>query len=193
MFYMAFRRKWDGWIGFLCAGMACVAVLSLIHPAWLQDYFGLTQIAPVYWATPTIGGLLSDLGITNVARYAIVVLIPVSIILAHPRFALPIETTVAWLTLVTVPFTFFGWSYDQSLLLIPAAQVATWLSHIDRLWIKLSFAGAILLISVVIVVQRFQNLSEIGFVWVGIAWLVLYSAVWMLHRQASSHLVLTHA
>jgi hypothetical protein len=86
-----------------------------------------------------------------------------------------LELSVALLTLITVPTTFFGWSYDQTLLLIPIAQVFAWLPHSKY---KLP---AIVCIACAIVINYYQRLLIINdtyYVWVPLFWWVIFGIVW---------------
>lgn len=171
---MAFRRRWMGWLGLAVAGIVCALILFVARPSWLQDFFGLTQMPPVNWQTPTLGGVLASLYITEAARYMIVLLLPVPILLA--RSSMPEETAVAGLVLLTLPTTFFGWSYDQSLLLIPAAEVFGWIARTSAPAYRIGVGISIVLLSVLILFQRMTAPNEIVFVWVPIAWAALYLA-----------------
>ncbi len=128
LLYMAQRRQYLGWVGLIVAGTACALVLFIFRSSWIQDLMGELKISPVHWLTPTIGGLFSYFGVSDIARYLIVLLLPLPFILLRYQAAIKLELAVALLTLITVPTTFFGWSYDQTILLIPIAQVFGWLN-----------------------------------------------------------------
>ncbi len=135
LLYMAYRRKWQGLLGFISACVLCMLVLFIFRLPWLTDFLGLFAIAPVNWATPTIGGLLSFIHLTEATRYIILLLIPLAWILARPQTTIRFETSVALLIILTVPTTFYGWSYDQSILLIPLACIFSWLLSSSNKWI----------------------------------------------------------
>ncbi|HEY6074849.1 MAG TPA: glycosyltransferase family 87 protein, partial [Anaerolineales bacterium] len=74
--YMAQKRQFQGWLGLLLAGIFCSLVLFVFRPAWISDLIGEMAIAPVHWFTPTIGGLLSHLQITEATRSLILLFLP---------------------------------------------------------------------------------------------------------------------
>jgi hypothetical protein len=186
---MARQRHWTGWLGLLVAGLACVVILFVLRPIWVQDLIGLSRIAPVSWATPTIGGLLSYLGITDAARYLIVLLLPLPFVLAWSSSIKP-ETAVALLVVLTVPTTFFGWPYDQSVLLIPTAEIFGWLVASSNQK-KIVFGGVLILLTVMSLAHHRVGGPAVGLVWVPVVWAVVYAAAWMMVRPGDDPL-LTH-
>lgn len=173
--FMARRRKWQGWIGLALTGSVCLIVLFLFRPGLLQDLQGALAVASVPWATSTIGGLLSYLGFSERLRYLIFLLLPLPFLLAQRPEAFRPELSVALLTLITVPTTFFGWSYDQTILLIPVAQVFGWLPRLRYKW------PIIAMIACAIVINYYQRLLVINdtyYVWVPLFWWVIFAVVW---------------
>jgi hypothetical protein len=90
-------------------------ILLLLRPCLIADLQGSTVVAGVGWATSTLGGLISYLGFSNAARYLIILFLPLPFLLAKHSDTFRLELSVALLTLLTVPTTFFGWSYDQAI------------------------------------------------------------------------------
>jgi Glycosyltransferase family 87 len=177
------RRRFGGLIGLAAAGVFCAAVLFALRPGWLADLRGVMNIAPLHWATPTIGGLLSYLGVFEPARYLIILLLPLPFVLAHYEAKIKPELAVALLTLVTVPCTFFGWSFDQIHLLIPAAQVIAWIAgsmnRVRQVVFTACMAGGTLLAWVL----RFFEINDVFFVWYPLFWWGLFGAAWLLTRR----------
>ncbi len=173
--YRARRRQYKGWIGLAAAGLVCLIILFVFRSSLLHDLLGETTIAQVNWATPTIGGLLSYLGVTEMVRYLIILLVPVPIVLAMYPEKINFELAVAVLTLITVPTTLFGWSYDQAVLLIPIAQVFGWLVRLkSKLPIIIAIAGAIVLNFY----QRGLIINEVYYLWIPLFWGLLFGIVW---------------
>lgn len=128
LLYMAVQRKWRGWLGLLTAGGACLAILFAFRPAWIADFNLLLHHPPTNWLTPTLGGIMKLYGLGNGGQYlGFIFLLLLPILLKRPA-PLTVESAVSILTLITVPTTFFGWSFDQSILLAPIAQIVAWLS-----------------------------------------------------------------
>jgi hypothetical protein len=190
LLYIAARRKWAGWLGLGLSGAACVAILFVLRSSWLVDFMGLLDAPPVDWATPTLGGLLSLYGAGRWVRFiGLGFLLVLPVLIRRPeQFSL--ETSASVLTLLTIPTTFFGWSYDQSLLLIPIAQVVGWLFEPMR-----SALGRWLLVAAMLaalaanMAQRVATTDEVYFFWVPLAWAGVYVATRYLRRNTSSPLL----
>lgn len=173
--YMTQRRRFQGWLGLGIAGLSCVIVLLLFRQNILSDLLGETTIAQVSWATPTLGGLLSYLGITEAARYLIFLFLPLPFYLVMFPRRFTQEFSVALLTLVTVPTTFFGWSYDQTILLIPIAQVFGWLAYArNRGWIVFCIASGL----VINYYQRLTSINDVYYVWIPLFWMFIFLLTW---------------
>ncbi len=184
MGYMTLRRKWKGWLGLAAAGAACLAVLFLLRPTWLYDFGRVLRDPPADWATPTLGGILNLYGVGAWVRYVgIVGLLFVPALLRRVD-RIPMERAVALLTVITLPTTFFGWSYDHSLLLVPIAQIVVWLLGPLRVartrWVVV---GGILLALGGNFVQRVVQTNDVYYFWVPLAWAGIYGLTWWLARR----------
>ena len=173
--YMAKHRRWQGWMGLAFAGMSCLILLFLFRPGLIADLQGETVVASVPWATSTLGGLISYLGFGDAARYLIVLLLPLPFLLAKYSETFPLELSIALLTLITVPTTFFGWSYDQTILLIPIAQVFAWMS---RSGYKLLVIASIVCAMIINYYQRLTVINETYYVWIPLFWWVIFAVEW---------------
>jgi len=172
---MARQRKFQGWTGLLLAGFTCVGILLLLSPSLISHPIGETAVASGRWATSTVGGLLSYFGVTEAARYLIVVFLPLPFLLAIYPKKFSMEFSVALLTLITVPTTFYGWSYDQTILLIPIAQVFSWLSRSKH---KLVISTSILVALALNYYQRVLPFNEVYYVWVPLVWWLIFALAW---------------
>jgi hypothetical protein len=173
--YMAKHRHWQGWLGLALTGIACLVLLFLFRPGLIGDLQGETVVAHIPWATSTIGGLLSYLGFSDAARYMIFLLLPLPFLLANFSETFRVEVSMALLVLITVPTTFFGWSYDQTILLIPIAQTFAWLTRSKYKWPVIAcIIGAMLLNYY----QRLIVINETYYVWIPIFWWVIFGVVW---------------
>ena len=173
--YMAHQRKYQGWAGLVTAAVVGFAILLFLAPDLITNLMGETSVASGRWATSTLGGLLSYWGITEAARFLFVLLLPLPVYMAmHPeRFS--VEFSVAFLTLITLPTTFYGWSYDQTILLIPIAQVFSWL---NRSRDRVAIIGLMALVLACNYYQRLLPLNEVYYVWVPLAWWVIFGFTW---------------
>ena len=178
LIYMAQQRKFQGWGGLLVAGLICIIILFLYRPEWINDFIGLSRNAPISWATPTIGGILSSAGITESARYLILIFLPLPIFLTWQNTKFSMEFSVALLTLITVPVTFFGWNYDQSMLLIPIILIFSWLAQSET---SLQRTFSILLITLSLAVNiylRTLSTNDVFFVWIPLSWWLIFLVTW---------------
>ena len=85
------------------------------------------------------------------------------------------ELSVAFLTLITVSTTFFGWNYDQTILLIPIAEVFAWL---NRSRYKRHVIACIACAIIINYYQRFLVINDTYYVWVPLFWWVFFGIVW---------------
>lgn len=186
LIYMAIHRQYKGWIGLMAAGVACLGVAFLFRPNLANDLMGEMAIAPVHFVTPTIGGMLSYWGITEVASYMIILLLPLPFILAKYQAHVKMELAVALLTLITVPTTFFGWSFDQVVLLIPIAQVFSWMALSKHKTINTWVAITIAVSLVAIYFQRSSNLGDFYYLWFPLFWWPIFGLNWYLFSATDS-------
>jgi hypothetical protein len=93
------------------------------------------------------------------------------------------EFSVALLTLITVPVTFFGWSYDQTILLIPIAHIFNMASRVNHKLFNICLAIAILSALVFNYWQRLMNTNDVYYVWVPLFWCLIFGLTWYLHTK----------
>ena len=114
----------------------------------------------------------------------IVLLLPLPVLLARRQKTLGVEFSAALLTLLTVPCTFFGWSFDQVILPLPAAQVFAWIAEVERRGVRMAFALAIAGGVVANWVLRFLNINDLFYLWYPLSWWLLFGLAWRFSRPA---------
>lgn len=178
LLYILWERKFSGLFGLLTAGLVCCVILFIFRPEWISDFIGLLRIAPVQWLPPTVDGLMRHWQITDAARYLIVLFFPLPFFLFYKRDIFSLEFSVALLTLITIPITFFGWSFDQTILLIPIAQIFQWLQK--RVDFKINIATILLLIMALILnySQKAAEINEVYYVWYPLFLWLLFGINW---------------
>jgi ABC-type transport system involved in cytochrome c biogenesis permease subunit len=77
--------------------------------------------------------------------------------------------------LITLPTTIYGWSYDQTILLIPIAQVFSWLTHSKYKVVIITFIIAVIAFNYY---QRVLPFNEVYYVWVPLAWCFIFAFTW---------------
>ncbi len=133
LWFVVRGRRWRILWG--CSAMLGVStvILTLLRPSWIQDYVGALRSPPLYWATPTIGGVLREL--LHVPWQESQYLAPavaagaVILYLFLRRPSLDWKRAASPLILFSVIAAPFGWSYDQIVLLVPYLQMLVWVAH----------------------------------------------------------------
>jgi hypothetical protein len=139
------ERRWRTLAGGAAVIAVSCAVLWLLRPGWIADYRQALASPPLYWMTPTLGGLLRFIAgaehtqlqyvptVTTAAAAAVLVLVR--------RPALRWSAAAGPILLISVLTAAYGWTYDQLVLLIPYLQIVHWLvsdraySRANRVWI----------------------------------------------------------
>lgn len=185
LLYMAVRRKWSGWAGAGAVFLGCVVVLYVLRPNWMADFQVILKDPPVTWNTPTIGGFLAlyGFGWTRYIIFAFLLMLPPFLRQATP---VSLETTVSILTLVTIPTTFFGWGFDQSLLLLPIAQIVGWLFQPMRTAARWALSAVIAMVLIANFIHRIFLTVDVYYFWVPLAWALIYALAWRLRQPLSS-------
>ena len=100
-------------------------ILTLLRPPWVADYLRALEQPPLYWATPTVGGILREY--FSIQSSAVQYLAPLGtaaatllLISRHPKIVW--RSSISLLLLVSSLSSPFGWSYDQVLLLFPCLE-----------------------------------------------------------------------
>jgi hypothetical protein len=176
LIYAAIRRKWAVWLGLVAALAVCLVVVSALRPSWISDYFQPFIMPHVGWQTPTIGGIVVSVGAPPWLRFiglGSLVLLPLLLSGSHP-VSLMMATSV--ILLVSIPTALFGWSYDQSLLIIPIAQIVGWMFTTPdskrRKWIVGVFVASVVVLNIL---QRATNPNDVYLFWVPLAWGFIYA------------------
>lgn len=188
--YMVVRRKWSGLLGISTAVAICLAFLFVLRPSWIVDYITPLSSPPTFWETPTFGGVLKSYGAGSWSQYIGFGFLGLLPFLLRKLSPLTLESTTSLLTLVTVPITFFGWSYDQNILLLPIAEIICWTaapsSSRRARWVVALLVVCVLVVSMI---QRVKAMNEVVFFWVPLAWWAIYAlAAWMTGRGHPSKL-----
>ncbi|MBI2332729.1 MAG: DUF2029 domain-containing protein [Chloroflexi bacterium] len=191
LIYMARKRQFAGWFGLMTVGTACMLVLFVFRLEWIQDLLEQMKSNPTNWFTPTLGGLVSYLGISESLRYMILLFLPLPLYLAWYRPEIDSNRVVAFLTLLTVPLTFFGWSFDQVILLIPIAQVFAWVGFLEKRLLKVWLTASILIALIVAILYRLSSRNDVFQIWFPFFLWLIYFAAWRLSQTAMPKAVLS--
>ncbi len=99
--------------------------LTLLRPPWVADYLRALERPPLYWATPTVGGILREY--FSIQSSAVQYLPPlvtafVALLLISRGSKVVWRSNISLVLLVSSLTSPFGWSYDQVLLLLPCLE-----------------------------------------------------------------------
>ncbi len=99
--------------------------LTLLRPPWLADYLRALEQPPLYWATPTVGGILREY--FSIQSSAVQYLPPLviggaTLLLISRQPKIVWRSNISLILLVSSLSSPFGWSYDQVLLLFPCLE-----------------------------------------------------------------------
>ena len=100
-------------------------ILTLLRPPWVADYLRALEQPPLYWATPTVGGILREY--FSIQSSAVQYLPPLviggaALLLISRQPKIVWRSNISLILLVSSLSSPFGWSYDQVLLLFPCLE-----------------------------------------------------------------------
>ena len=101
------------------------AILTLLRPPWVVDYLRALEQPPLYWATPTLGGILRQyfsIQSSTVQYLPPLVTAAASLLLISRQPKMVWRSSISLVLLVSSLSSPFGWSYDQVLLLFPCLE-----------------------------------------------------------------------
>lgn len=176
--FTARKKHYETWYGLAFAGLLCIAILFILRSAWVYDLIGQTKASPVNWFTPTVGGLMSYLGVSEMFRLMILFVLPLPVYLAWFHADANPKVIVAVLTLLTIPITFFGWSYDQVILLIPIAQIFAWVKLARSKYVGQVIFVSFVFAAFVLVAQRVFIKNDLYQLWFPFFIWVVYYFTW---------------
>ncbi len=104
---------------------ATAGILTLLRPTWVADYLRALEQPPLYWATPTVGGILREY--FSIQSSAVQYLPPLliggaTLLLISRRPKIVWRSSISLILLASSLSSPFGWSYDQVLLLFPCLE-----------------------------------------------------------------------
>lgn len=186
------ERRWKVLVG--CLGVLTVSgvALTAMRPRWIADYRMALNDLPLYWATPTIGGVLRwSLGIqTSQVQFVAPALTGLLVL----SYLLRTRPVIAWkqaigpILLLSIATAAYGWTYDQIVLLVPYLQMVAWLwteadySKADRVVV----IGGLLLYSGVLIVQNLLKVSMLFDFWTPWVLAGTYAYAWLRREPISA-------
>ena len=188
-------KRWKVLGGVAAVLAPSLGLLTIMWPDWLTVYSNVLARPPLYWQTPTLGGVLREFvfDANPQAQYLPAITGALGwlglLLIKRPRICW--RSLAGPLLLISVPTAAYGWSFDQSVLLLPYLQMVAWLVAADnwkrgpRVWVLASLVA----IAAVTVSQNLLGIRELFFFWVPFAFGAVYLyAQWSRHGAARKQL-----
>jgi hypothetical protein len=178
------ERRWKVAAGFCALLLPTLAILTLLWPEWLTGYRTAMAEPPLYWITPTVGGMLRFWVFPTAPQVQF--LPPLVFGLALLGCLLVKRPSLDWraaagpLLLASVPTAAYGWSFDQIVLLVPYLELIRWVAD-GRIKGTRKRALVIAALVALIVATLGQGLlvqSEHFFFWPPLALAAVYAYAW---------------
>lgn len=132
--WIATKRRWGVLLGLATALIGLTAVMLCLSPRCVEYYLVAMRDPPLYWRTPTLGGVLRVIAgwehkwlqFLPSALLALTALVYLAVRAAEFDW----RRAIGPILLISVPTAAYGWSFDQIILLIPYIQtIAEVLQH----------------------------------------------------------------
>jgi hypothetical protein len=184
------ERRWRVVAGFGALLLATIAILTLLWSGWLTGYRAAMANPPLYWSTPTLGGMLRIWVFSDTPRAQF--LPPFVFGLAVLGYLLVARPSLEWpaimspLLLASVPTAAYGWSFDQIVLLVPYLEMIRWVAEgqIRGTGEKVLVMGGLVTIVGGMLGQNLLVTADHFFVWVPLALAGVYLFAWFCrHRR----------
>jgi hypothetical protein len=184
LWWVVAERRWRVVAGFCAMLLPTLAILTLLSPGWLTAYRTAMADPPLYWITPTVGGMLRLWVFPDAPRVQF--LPPLVAGLALLGFLLMKRPSFDWraaagpLLLASVPTAAYGWSFDQVVLLVPYLEIIRWVAdgRIKGARERALVIGALVTLTVAMVGQGLLVQSEHFFFWPPLALAAVYVYAW---------------
>ena len=184
------QRRWKVLAGSFSVLSLSSLALTYMRPNWIADYHAALGNLPLYYATPTIGGILR--GLAGIQTSQVQYLAPAVTGLLATGYLWRAKPSIAWkraispillLSLATAPF---GWTHDQIVLLVPYLQLIAWLRHEStfKATERAVVISGLALYSGALVALNLLKVGELYKFWT--LWVLVgtYAYAWLRHRSA---------
>jgi hypothetical protein len=179
VWWIVVNRHWRVVLGAAVTVLGSIAILTVLRPEWVRDYLTALETPPLYWATPTLGAVARSafqIQASYVQYIPSVIGLAGLILFQLKRGRLvSLAEDMNWVLLLSVVTTFFGWSYDQMVLLpVFLLLFAGLWDHQCDCRSKMLVGGGLLLYSAGLVVLNLLEVSELYKFWLPWVLLVTY-------------------
>jgi hypothetical protein len=166
------ERQWKVVVGAGVTMAVSLGALTAASPTWISGYQRVLQSPPLYWASTTVGTILRLLIFRNwpSAQFLPTVvgglLFVGYLLIKRPR--LNWRTALSPLLLASVATAAYGWTFDQTVLLVPYLQIVAGLAG-DRSPAKVQrkrrVVAALLSIGAVMLIGNQLKIADFWYFW----------------------------
>jgi hypothetical protein len=174
------ERRWKILAGVATPLLMAIALLATHWPVSLRGYRTVLSHPPLFYKTPTLGGVLRLWLSPDDPRLQFLVPIIVGLsflaFLVVRRPALDWRTALAPILLVSVPTAAYGYTFDQIVLLVPYLAIVTQIADnaaFDRR--KLLLLVGLVLTDGIMAIQGFLHMEYWLYFWAPWALIILYN------------------
>jgi len=193
--WIATRRRWRVLLGLAAALVGLTAVVLCFSPHCVEHYLLAMREPPLYWRTPTLGGVLRIL-LGWEHRWlqffpSVILSLATLICLIVKAAEFDWDQAISPILLISVPTAAYGWSFDQVVLLIPYIQVISLIVQNGRERIASSAPVllVLLLTNGLMCWQNWRGLDDLYQFWAPLALgaIYIYSRVALCHGGHKEH------
>jgi hypothetical protein len=176
------ERQWKVVVGACVTVIVSVGALTAISPTWITGYQRALQSPPLDWASATMGAVLRLLVFKNWASAQFLptivggVLFVGYLLIRRPRLSW--RTAASPLLLASAATAAYGWTFDQTVLLLPYLQIVAGMLGDEpqmRPQQKGRIAGALLCIGASMVIGNRLKVPDLFFFWTPWALAAVYA------------------
>lgn len=179
------HRRWKVIGGMLAGFLISVLVAWILFPGWLGSYITTIYQMPfgeIY--TSTLGSFVEGVTGITALRFISIILIPLAFLVAQKIDAIGWFTTLNLTLVLSIPFSFFGYSFDQVLLLPAIVQICAWITK-GLLTKRTAYGigiGIVIIYGVLLWMMTIPSMPYYWFFWIAFSIMCLYLTAWRLLR-----------
>jgi hypothetical protein len=175
------HRRWRVFLGMLTAIIISCMVAWFLYPDWIYSYWRTISQMPyseIY--TSTFGSFMSGIFGLTIFRYSSIFLLLLAIPLANQIDKIGWFTTMNLALVISIPFSPYGFSFDQILLLPAIVQMIAWITQ-EKILSKLNLGvafGIIFTYAILLWMMSLKDLPYYWFFWISFLIMFLYLIAW---------------
>ena len=181
IWWMIREREWNFALGTSTVLGSATACLAIFAPKSIEGYRRILQHPPLFYRTPTVGGILREIafqdrpGIPIAFALASGVIFLMILILKRP--ILVWKRDLGPILLASIPSAAYGWCFDQAVLLIPYLMIVARLTSSDRPLVatrKLIVVAVLIATGAGMIAQNICGMNDVYLFWPPLALAVAF-------------------